>query len=80
MTHTDPALTAGPSHDGAHSLAKESKVGLAVTFLVTTVLTGVLGWLTNLDTSTWNGWWASAAVAAVATVTGLISAYLKKNR
>jgi hypothetical protein len=77
---SNPAQTAGPTRDGAKSLAKESKVGLAVSFLITTLATGVLGWLTNLDTSHWSGWWASVGVAAVGTVTGLISAYLKRNR
>lgn len=77
---SNPAQTAGPTRDGAKSLAKESKVGLAVSFLITTLATGVLGWLTNLDTSHWSGWWASVGVAAVGTVTGLVSAYLKRNR
>jgi hypothetical protein len=51
-----------------------------ISFLVTTLATGALGWLTNLDTSHWSGWWASVAVAAVGTVIGLITAYLKRNR
>lgn len=71
---------AGPSGDGSRSLAKESKAGLVVSFLLTTLATGALGWLTNLDTSTWSGWWASAAVAAVGTAVGLLTAYLKRNR
>lgn len=77
---TDPSLTAGPTRDGSRSLAKESKVGLAVSFLLTTLVTGLLGWLTNLDTSHWSGWWASVAVAAVSTIIGLLSAWLKRNR
>jgi predicted CDP-diglyceride synthetase/phosphatidate cytidylyltransferase len=80
MTMTNPATTAGPNADGSKSLAKESKVGLVISFLVTTLATGALGWLTNLDTSHWSGWWASVAVAAVGTVIGLITAYLKRNR
>lgn len=77
---TNPATTAGPNNNGSKSLAKESKVGLIVAFLTTTLATGVLGWLTNLDTSHWTGWWASVAVAAVGTAIGLVSAYLKRNR
>lgn len=77
---TNPAMSSGPLGDGAKSLAKESKVGAVTQFLVTTVLTGLLGWLVNLDTSHWTGWWGSVAVAAVGTVIGLGSAYLKKNR
>lgn len=72
--------TAGPNRDGSKSLASESKVGLAVSFLLTTLATGLLGWLTNLDTSHWTGWWTSVAVAAVSTAIGLITAYLKRNR
>lgn len=71
---------AGPAGDGSRSLAKESKVGLAVSFLLTTLAIGLLGWLTNLDTSHWTGWWASVAVAAVSTLTGLLAAWLKGNR
>jgi len=77
---TNPATTAGPSNNGSKSLAKESKVGLVVAFLVTTLATGALGWLANLDTSHWTGWWSLVAVAGVGMVTGLISAYLKRNR
>jgi predicted CDP-diglyceride synthetase/phosphatidate cytidylyltransferase len=80
MSMTNPATTAGPNADGSKSLAKESKVGLVISFLVTTLATGVLGWLTNLDTSHWTGWWASVGVAAVGTVVGLVTAYLKRNR
>jgi len=77
---SDPAKTAGPSGDGSKSLAKESKAGLAVSFLVFWVGQGVVDGIGQLDTSAWNGWWASAAVGALATVSGVITAYLKKNR
>jgi hypothetical protein len=66
--------------DGYKSLKKESKTGIAVQWLLTVLATGALGWLTNLDTSTWRGWWASTAVAAVAAAVGLLSAWLKRNR
>jgi hypothetical protein len=72
--------TAGPAGDGSKSLAKESKAGIFVTFLLTVGATGVLGWLTNLDTSHWTGWWAATAVAAVSAGIGLLTAYLKRNR
>lgn len=76
---TNPKI-AGPNSDGSKSLAKESKAGIAVTFLLTVGATGLLGWLTNLDTSHWQGWWAATAVAGVSAVIGLLTAYLKKNR
>jgi hypothetical protein len=72
--------TAGPAGDGSKSLAKESKAGIVVTFLGTVGATGLLGWLTNLDTSQWSGWWAATAVAGVSAAAGLLTAYLKKNR
>lgn len=71
---------AGPAGDGSKSLAKESKAGLAVQFLLTVGATGLLAWLTNLDTSQWSGWWAGTAVAAVSAVAGLLTAWLKRNR
>lgn len=73
-------VNAGPAGDGSKSLAKESKVGIGIQFVVTIAATGALAWLTNLDTSQWSGWWAATAVAAVGAVTGLISAWLKRNR
>lgn len=79
MNTSNPRYS-GPNDDGAKSLAKESKVGIAVTWLLTVVATGLLGWLTNLDTSTWQGWWAATAVTAVTALTGLLAAWLKKNR
>jgi hypothetical protein len=74
------SYTAGPNGDGSKSLAKESKVGIATQFVLTVGATGLLGWLANLDTSHWSGWWAAAGVAAVSAGTGLLAAYLKKNR
>lgn len=80
MTQPNPARTAGPAGDGSKSLAKESKVGLAVSLGATILATGALKWLTDLDTSQWSGWWATSAVAAVGTAAGLLSAWLKRNR
>jgi hypothetical protein len=77
---TDPALTNGPSQDGSNSLAKESKVGLAVSFVAAAALDAVIEGLTNLDTSGWSGWWSTLAIAAVATGLGLATAYRKRNR
>lgn len=72
--------TAGPNRDGSKSLAKESKVGIAVSFLLTGVATGAIGYLGDLDLSTLPGWVTSTATAAVAAVVGLLTAYVKKNR
>lgn len=77
---TDPAKSAGPQGDGSRSLAKESKVGLAVAFLGTAALDGLINGLTGLDTSAWSGWWSTLAAAGVATALGLVTAYRKRNR
>lgn len=72
--------TAGPNGDGSHTLAKESKVGLAVQFVLAVVVTGAIGWLGDLDLSTLPGWAATAGTLAVTTLIGAGTAYLKKNR
>ncbi len=77
---TNPANTAGPNRDGSRSLAKESKVGVLVSFALTGLATGAIGYLGNLDVSTLPGWATSTVTAAVASAIGLLSAYVKKNR
>lgn len=73
-------INSGPAGDGSRSLAKESRTGIAVQFLLTVGATGVLGWLSDLDTSHWSGWWAATAVAGVSAASGLLAAWLKRNR
>lgn len=81
MTYrTDPVAAAGPNGDGSKSLAKESKAGALVQFVLTAVVTGLIGWLGNLDLSTLPGWLTATATAGVAALIGLGSAWLKKNR
>lgn len=75
----NPAETAGPKRDGSNSLAKESKVGLLVQFVLSVAATGALGWLADLDLSTVPGWLAGAAALAVTTVIGYLTAYVKSN-
>lgn len=77
---TNPALTAGENRDGSMSLAKESRVGALVTFLLTTGATAALGYAGQLDLSTLPGWATGAATYAVAHVVGLLAAYVKANR
>lgn len=77
---TNP-VTAGPNQDGSKSLAKESKAGLAVSFIVSAAALAALGWIDgNVDVATLPGWLQGAAAYAVGGVTGLLTAYLKKNR
>ena len=81
MTYsTDPAASAGPNGDGSRSLAKESKVGLAVQFVLTGAATGLLSWLAGLDTSHWSGYLGLLGIGAVSTGAGMLSAWLKRNR
>lgn len=71
---------AGPYGDGKNSLAKESKVGIAVTFVGSVLAAGALEWLTELDTEAWSGRFAAIGAAGVATLIGLLTAYKKSNR
>jgi len=66
--------------DGSNSLQPESKVGFAVTFAVNAALAGLVSALAGVDTSGWHGTWAQLGVAAIATASGLLTAFLKKNR
>lgn len=80
MTQPLPA-TAGPNNDGSKSLAPESKAGLAVAFLTGLAALAVLGFLDQkVDVSSFPGWLQGAATYAVAAITGLATAYAKKNR
>lgn len=73
-------VNAGPNHDGSKSLAKESKAGLAVTFLLFAAAQGLVDALTKVDLNGQTGWWVSLANAGVATAIGAVTAWLKKNR
>lgn len=78
---TNPAETAGENRDGSNSLAKESKAGLAVSFLTAVGATALLGLIQDkVDVTTFPGWAQQAGTLAVATVVGLLTAYVKSNR
>ena len=77
---TNPAATAGPSSDGSKSLAKESRWGLAVTFLLFAGAQGLVDALSNVDLNGQTGWWVSLANLGIATAIGTLTAWLKKNR
>ena len=80
MSESNPAATAGPNRDGSKSLASESKVGVVTTLVLTSLATGAIGYLGDLDLSTLPGWAVSTATAAVSSVVGLLAAYVKRNR
>lgn len=73
-------INSGPNHDGGQSLAKESKAGLAVSFVIFAAAQGLIDALTKVDLNGQQGWWVSIANAGIATVIGLGTAWLKKNR
>lgn len=77
---TNPARTAGPNADGSRSLAKESKAGLAVGFVLTSAATIALDALAKVDVSSMKGWWVPIAAAGIGTASGLLTAWLKRNR
>jgi len=73
-------MNSGPEGDGSKSLAKESKVGLAVSFVMFAAIQGLVDSLNRVDLDGQTGWWVTLANAGIATVIGLGSAWLKKNR
>lgn len=73
-------VNAGPNNDGSKSLAKESKAGLAVSFLLFAAAQGLVDALTKVDLNGATGWWVSLANAGVATAIGAVTAWLKRNR
>lgn len=73
--------TAGPNGDGSKTLAKESKAGLAVSFITGVAALAVLGFVgEKVDVATLPGWLQGTATYVLATVVGLATAYAKKNR
>ena len=81
ITSNDPARTAGPEGNGAKSLAKESKVGQLVNFAVTTLAGGALVWLNGVNADSFKDfWWGPLLATGIGTASGLVTAWLKKNR
>jgi F0F1-type ATP synthase assembly protein I len=65
---------------GANDLARDSKLGLAVTFVGGVVLDAAIGALTDVDTSSWNGWWVPLVSVGISTALGALTAYKAKRR
>lgn len=65
---------------GANVLHRDSKLGLAVTFVLGIGLDTAITALTNADTSTWRGWWVPFASLAISTAAGALTAYKAKRR
>lgn len=72
---------AGPDRNGSRSLAPESKVGQVVNFAVTALAGAALVWLNGVNADSFKDfWWGPLAAAGIGTASGLVSAWLKKNR
>lgn len=76
---TSPSVN-GPNGDGSKSLAKESKAGLAVSFIAVILADAAIGALTNINLSSAPGWSVQILTAAAATALGLLTAWRKKNK
>lgn len=80
-TYNETPETAGPHADGSQSLAKESKVGQLVNFAVTTLAGGALVWLNGVNADSFKDfWWGPLVATGIGTASGLLAAWLKKNR
>jgi hypothetical protein len=73
-------MTETTSGNGANHLARDSKLGLAVTFLGGVALDAAIGALADVDTSTWSGWWVPFVALGVSTGLGALTAYKAKRR
>lgn len=66
--------------DGSNHLARDSKLGLAVTFLGGAALDAAIGALADVDTSSWSGWWVPLVSVGISTALGALTAYKAKRR
>jgi hypothetical protein len=69
-----------PSGTGANELARDSKLGLAVTFVGGVALDAAIGALADVDTSSWHGWWVPLVSVGISTALGALTAYKAKRR
>ncbi len=68
------------NQDGSNSILRDSKVGLAVTFVLGVALDTAIGAVTNVDTSSWSGWWVPFVSLALATAGGWLTTYKTKRQ
>lgn len=64
---------------GENNLARDSKFGLAVTFLGGVALDAAISSLTDVDTSSWHGWWVPFVSLGTSTAAGALVAYRAKR-
>lgn len=71
---------ASTTGDGSNNLARDSKLGLGANFVVGLAVSAAIGALTNVDTSTWSGWWVPFVTLGISTGLGALTAYKAKRR
>jgi high-affinity Fe2+/Pb2+ permease len=69
-----------PAGDGSKSILRDSKLGLAVTFVLGIALDTAISAVTNVDTTSWTGWWVPFVSLGLATAGGWLTAYRAKRR
>lgn len=69
-----------PTADGSKSILRDSKLGLAMTFVLGVALDTVITAVTNVDTSSWTGWWVPFVSLGLATAGGWLTTYRAKRR
>ena len=63
------------NRDGSNNIQRDSRLGLAFTFVSGVILDAVISAVANVDTSSWTGWWVPFVSLALATAGGWLTAY-----
>jgi len=69
----------GTAPSGKNNLARDSKLGLVVTFVGGVALDAAIGALADVDTSSWSGWWVPFVSLGISTALGALTAYKAKR-
>lgn len=69
----------GTAPSGKNDLARDSKLGLVVTFVGGVALDAAIGALADVDTSSWSGWWVPFVSLGISTALGALTAYKAKR-
>jgi len=79
-TINDPAEVAGPAGDGSQHLARESKWGQTVTFVVTGIALVLADAANAIDLSGVPDYLVPVATVALGTAAGTLTAWATRNR
>jgi hypothetical protein len=67
------------SGDGSNNIQRDSRLGLAVTFVSGFALDTAISAVANVDTTSWSGWWVPFVSLGLATAGGWLTAYKAKR-